>query len=259
VSKKEKKSYEVTEDLDDVTSWYSYLYKIHEVKVKLLKKLKVDILDGIIDEISNMEGEEIADIVDPLEDVDKIIKNLRKLDKDLKKDEKAEYLSFLSLDTITSVCKRAKVPCSEIVDELEKFAKELERKRKKLDKIRDVVDVAYEFQPIKENKEKDLQLQLYQYLTAKLPKRTIETEKAIGGYKIDISIDDKIGIEIKYPKSNSDLQRLVGQIAVYSKYLDYVLPVIFAKKRSLDLVNFVHEIERNDNVKAIVKKPAEDD
>jgi hypothetical protein len=231
---------------------------VHEVKVKLLKRLKVEILDEIIDEINNMEGEEIADIVDPLEDVDKIIKNLRKLDKDLKKDEKVEYLSFLSLDTIKSVCKRAKLPYSELVDEVEKYAKELEKKRRKFDKIKDVVDVIHEFQPIKEKKEKDLQLQLYQYLTAKLHKRTIETEKTIGGYKIDISIDDKIGIEIKYPKSNSDLQRLVGQIAVYSKYLDYVLPVIFAKKRSLDLVNFIYEIEKNDNVKAIVKKPEED-
>ncbi|BFI76538.1 hypothetical protein [Sulfurisphaera ohwakuensis] len=253
-----KKEYEEAEDLDDVTTWYSYRYKVFEVKSKLLKKLKVQELDEIIDEIVNMEGDYIAEIVDPLEDVDKIIKNLRKLSKDLKKEEKVEYLSFLDLDVIKNICKKAKIPYSEVMEELEKYANKLERKKKRLEKIRDVIETIYSFQPIREKKERDLQQQLYQYLVAKLPRNNIEVEKPISGYKIDISINDKIGVEIKYPKSNSDLQRLVGQISIYSKHFDYVLPVIFAKKGSLDLVNFIYEIEENENVKAIVKKPAED-
>lgn len=254
-----KKEYEDAEDLDDVTTWYSYRYMVFETKTKLLKRLKVQDLDEIIDQISGMDPDELAEIVDPLEDVDKIIKNLKKLNKDLKKEEKVEYLSFLGLDVIKNICKRARIPYSDVLEELEKEVNKLERKMKKLEKIRDIIEVLSDFKPIREKTEKDLQQQLYQYLVARLPRNKIEVEKPVSsGYKIDISIDDKIGIEIKYPKSNSDLQRLVGQIAVYSKHFDYVLPVIFAKKGSLDLVNFIHEIEKNENVKAIVKKPAED-
>jgi len=90
--------------------------------------------------------------------------------------------------------------------------------------VEEIIAKIQEFEPFrKPNSERDLEYLLMQDLKRYFP--NLRTELQYERTQIDAQIG-KIGIELKYQPSESQLDRLYGQIEKYLQHLDYVIVVI---------------------------------
>lgn len=90
--------------------------------------------------------------------------------------------------------------------------------------FKQIIEKTRRFSPHKKpRKEKELENMLVAYLSASYPE--IKTQMTYERARIDAQIG-RVGIEIKYEPSASELDRLYGQVEKYLKHLDKVIVVI---------------------------------
>ena len=108
----------------------------------------------------------------------------------------------------------------------------------------------------KDQKEKDLEVQLWRDLTTAfgLKGHSVEYEKMGKRGRLDIVVDEKIGIELKYKPSKSDYQRLIGQIEDYLEEYSKIIVVLAVSSSSKPAVtnSYKAKLEAK-GVKVIVK------
>jgi len=115
-------------------------------------------------------------------------------------------------------------------------------KEKAMPNLRDLLQKIKEFRPHKQaRKERELENMLVHYLSAFYP--NIRTQLWHEKARIDAQIG-KIGIEIKYQPSASELDRLYGQIEKYLKHLKYVIAVIGYAKSKENIRDFQQRLKK---------------
>jgi len=90
-----------------------------------------------------------------------------------------------------------------------------------------VEDLVEKWSPKNCKTEKDFERSLYDYLHRKLEGKNITKQHGRGRYRVDLAVDDKLFIELKKDiDTTSKLQRVLGQLEIYSKSLDNLMLVI---------------------------------
>jgi len=130
-----------------------------------------------------------------------------------------------------------------------------------LEEIAEAIDK--EFQPIKpvsaRLKERQVENDLYQFLRGKFyPKHKIEIEKTKRESRIDLSVDGKIGIELKYATRNKpiDSDKIVGQVERYLADFPRLILIIClqgADEKLIRKANSVKARSENKGAKVIIK------
>ena len=93
--------------------------------------------------------------------------------------------------------------------------------------------------PKKPKNEEYIELALFSYLKAKFEPKIRVVHQALGVKRgkflvPDITLGDKIAIEIKYIKTSSDRQRLVGQLMDYKRNYEYVIAYCYDPNGKID-------------------------
>jgi len=108
-----------------------------------------------------------------------------------------------------------------------------ERKRSKIEELWEELSdyIEKEFMPVayrKNMSERDLEMQLYNHLQGAFKSKghKIEYEKLKKKGRLDLVVDDVIGIELKFRPSKSDYQRLIGQIEDYLEDFKRIIVVL---------------------------------
>jgi len=135
--------------------------------------------------------------------------------------------------------------------------KEEKNKREEESLFQSIVKMLKEFRLYKPKDEADIEKQLVQYLKGRLEPESSVIPQALGirrGKTLvpDITVEDKIAIEVKYIKTQADRQRLLGQLMDYKHNYPYVIAYCYdphekIDKRFLDAVKSLGE-----NVEIIV-------
>lgn len=95
---------------------------------------------------------------------------------------------------------------------------------KYVDRIKEELE---EYVPPAVRDEKEFERTIYAYLKGKLGDVKIEFQKVLGKKgRIDMVIDDEIGVELKVAESRSHLRNLIGQIEEYLEDFNELLIVI---------------------------------
>lgn len=75
--------------------------------------------------------------------------------------------------------------------------------------------------------EKDYEKSLYNYLERVMQGKEITKQYGVGRSKVDLAVGKKVYIELKKDlKNTGQLQRLFGQLEIYSKDLDNIIIII---------------------------------
>jgi len=240
--------------IDRMSKEVKYRRKLKEVKVELLLRFKFSQLQKIcaIKGISDtkLEGDALS--------------GYKKI-KIRSKKELAEKLSSLSWSELKKFAKRFKVAYSDLEKELIEYKKmlfeEVKEKEKSPrtkellseseaefylveEKYIDLPPLLDDFEPEPIINEEDLEKQLYQYLVAKLGRDRVRRQVAMERGKIDIIIDDNVGVEIKIAKRKEDLNMLLGQAMVYKDHLDKLYTVILDIGKNVELSYYKDRLEK---------------
>ena len=76
----------------------------------------------------------------------------------------------------------------------------------------------------------------------RLPKIPIKRQAKIGGYRADIQVGPCC-IELKIPRSSTQLQRLIGQVRDYTEHVKCVITVILDVGITRDLGKYTRRLE----------------
>lgn len=145
-------------------------------------------------------------------------------------------------------------------EKVEEPSKKTATKKKKLDALYEgvVETIDKYFKPTKpvsaRLKEKQIEDQLLQFLRGRFPQHTVEIEKSKKDSRIDISVDEKIGIELKY--NTTDYDRVVGQVERYLSDFPKVILVIVLSGVNDKLIKKANSAKsriENKGVKVIIK------
>ena len=114
-----------------------------------------------------------------------------------------------------------------------------------------------DFEPERITDEEHLEAQLMVFLKAKFPDRKIRRQVQIkGGDRLDVLVDDKYVLELKVPKSRTDLRNLGAQLEEYKEDYPNICGIIFELEEELDLsddiVEYADKYKRNYHVPTIV-------
>ncbi len=122
-----------------------------------------------------------------------------------------------------------------------------------IDRIKELLK-DYEPPPIRD--EKEFERSFYSHLKAKDSNMKIQfQQKLTNGGRIDILIDNQIGIELKIAESKNHLRSLIGQVEEYLEVLDKLLIVIL-DVGYLDrdtIVYYIKKFEKKGAVAFVVK------
>jgi len=95
------------------------------------------------------------------------------------------------------------------------------------DSIGHVEGLVKEWRPRVCESEKDYEKSLYKYLEKKLEGKEITKQHGVGRSKVDIAVGKKVFIEQKKDlKNTGQLQRLIGQLELYSKDLSDLIIIL---------------------------------
>ncbi len=208
---------------------------------------------GSKNEISNRiknkaSPEEVLKILD--------VESLREIcgEMGLPKKGKKEELIDRIINNIESVkTKRYKVKRKPSVDKQEKS----DRKSPFYIELYEVMNKDLTFKIRSKTKEKDIEDQLFQFLRARFPRHSLETQvKTSDKGKIDMAfIREGIGIELKYNPNRSRLQRLVQQVQEYRQDFKRIIVFIVTEDRNVTTVNkYKKRIETIKGCKVIIYK-----
>lgn len=112
------------------------------------------------------------------------------------------------------------------------------------------------------NNEKDYELSLLNFLKNNLYKTEARNQYGFADNKIDIVLDEKVAIELKYniSKSSGELQRAMGQISQYSYRWNYIFLVICGKiseNHKIEINKFYDQINKDEEKLEIIYKDLE--
>jgi len=179
-----------------------------------------------------------------------------------RKEQKVSILArHLSFDQVVELARRYKVRHKDILREFDSYRAKLEAGKIKVkleegleEQINEIVAVLKEFRPEPVKDEEDLEKQVYQYLKAVFRDRElpIKRQAQVGNYRIDILIG-LCGIELKVPKSVTQLQRLIGQLEDYTEHLDCVIALILDTGKLKELTTYVGRLESIGIIPVIIK------
>ena len=112
-----------------------------------------------------------------------------------------------------------------------------------------------DFQPENIQNEEHLQSQLTIFLKAKFPDMKVEREvRTKSGDKLDIIVDNKYVLELKVPKSRTDLRNLSAQLEEYTEEYPYLCAVIADISQAQNDNVLVVEPKLAENIKDYVDK-----
>ena len=95
------------------------------------------------------------------------------------------------------------------------------------DSIGHVEGLVKEWRPRGCESEKDYEKSLYKYLEKKLEGKEITKQHGVGRSKVDIAVGKKVFVELKKDlKNTGQLQRLIGQLELYSKDLSNLIIIL---------------------------------
>lgn len=117
------------------------------------------------------------------------------------------------------------------------------------------IDKEFEMAVYKKDKEIDLERQLYQFLRGKYKESQVKYKQRIKSGEIDLVVDGKVGIELKFRPTKSQLQRLIGQIEDYKEDFNELI-VVMAVDSSINrqvIETYKQKLESKGKVKVIVK------
>lgn len=105
------------------------------------------------------------------------------------------------------------------------------------------------WKPKKHNSEKDYEKSLYNFLDQHLDSIQITKQYARGRSKVDLSVGEKVFIELKYNlNSNSKYQRLIGQLVEYRKWNSPFIIILTGETDSNLFKQLVEFIEKENRV-----------
>lgn len=95
------------------------------------------------------------------------------------------------------------------------------------DSIGHVEGLVKDWKPQGCGSEKDYENSLYTYLEKKLEGKGITKQHGVGRSKVDIAVGKKVFIELKKDlKNTGQLQRLIGQLELYSKDISNLIIIL---------------------------------
>ncbi len=95
------------------------------------------------------------------------------------------------------------------------------------DSIGHIENLIKEWRPRSCKTEKDYEESLYNYLEKQLEGKEITKQYGMGRSRVDLAVNKKVYIELKKDlKNTGQLQRLIGQLEIYSKDLSNIIIVI---------------------------------
>jgi hypothetical protein len=106
--------------------------------------------------------------------------------------------------------------------------KKIQEKKKNMDyEIKSIINHLDEYPVTVTSSEQELERCIFAYLKGKRPDMKIEFQKKLEtGGKIDILINDTIGVELKIADCRNNLRNLIGQIEEYSEVFHKLLVII---------------------------------
>ena len=134
-------------------------------------------------------------------------------------------------------------------------------KSKKTSEYEEIIfNTLKKFTPVrkKDLKEKDIESQLYQRLTALLPEEKTSMQQRGKSGRADIVVDGKIAIELKMINSLTQLFQLKGQLDEYNKEYKKIFCYLYDEKNSISPQNFKEfekDLKRMGINAEIIKKP----
>ena len=120
--------------------------------------------------------------------------------------------------------------------------------------LKKVIDIITEWQSDRIYKDEEgYQIELQTYLKVKFAPFDVKREQGAGDSRIDISIENKIGIELKRLDRKAELDRLYGQTVDFVKFFPNVILVIINLGVSTeDIDNFKKNVGGDSRLKNVV-------
>ncbi|KSW11816.1 hypothetical protein CF15_03165 [Pyrodictium occultum] len=216
-----------------------------EVQASIAYKLKADELKRVL--LSRFKARQLDEIG---------VREGISLKRYRSKQEKVRALAErLSLKKVVEYARRYKVKYKDVVEELDRFKAQLESKKQLArisEGIENIVNTLKEFRPEPVRGEEDLEKQLYQYLRARLTRVPVRRQVRVGRYRIDMQVGP-CGVELKVPRSSTQLQRLIGQVRDYLRHFECVAAVILDAGLVRDLASYVGRLREMGVVPIVVE------
>ncbi len=233
--------------VDKISTQVKYRRKVKELKVELLMRFKYEHLK----KISVIKGiSDVKLVGDPISGYKKV--------KITNKKDLVEKMVKISWSELIEFAKRYRVKYKDLEEELERFKREIEEKHGIVDEEEDdseqhshgsmeeeeidIKNLLRDFEPEPIINEEDLEKQLYQFLVAKLGRDRVRRQVSFVRGKIDLVLDDDIGIEIKIAKTRDDMKKLLGQIVDSMEYFSKTYAIILDLGRDVDLKYYKNKI-----------------
>jgi hypothetical protein len=114
------------------------------------------------------------------------------------------------------------------------------------EEIKSLTNVIQEINLQEVRNEEDFEKQLFQRLDAKDFK--VERQYKLGsGKKIDLIVNNCIGIELKVADRSKNIQDLIGQIIIYKKYLKKIIICILDYGNVSDMEEYIQHLQNIDS------------
>ncbi|MGA2130230.1 MAG: hypothetical protein ABSG05_01275 [Candidatus Pacearchaeota archaeon] len=172
-----------------------------------------------------------------------------------------QIIRKMPLDKLIDYGRKKRIPVNEIINEKKKideefgqttekgikegdFELEMGKQEESEDEFELVLKSIEGFNPGNVRDEKDLEIQLKQWLIAKLGSYNIETQYKTEKGDLDIMINKKYGIELKLIENRKTLENLYGQVLKYIKVLG---------KDNLAVILLVAEYIHNNDIEEAIK------
>jgi len=210
---------------------------------------KSDLVDNIIKK--NIHPKEVLEIqkLDDLKVICEMMGLIKSGNKKELVDRMLEHINVAKVKTYKVKKAGSKKPRKE------KQQKTQKRRPIFFTRLYNTIDKEIEFIIRPKMKEKDLELQLYQFLSAKFGKEhLIEDQVRTKGGRIDLAFPEEgVGIELKYRPNKASLQRLVQQVEEYNEDFKRIVVVIVAEKEKQHAIEaYKNKIEANPKNKVVV-------
>jgi hypothetical protein len=156
--------------------------------------------------------------------------------------------------------KEEDVEVEQEITRTEKIKTTVRKKTREIKYEIEVSEVLKKFSPVrkKDLKEKDIESQLYQKLTALIPEQKVSMQQRGKSGRADIVVDGKIAIELKIINSLTQLFQLKGQLDEYNKEYSKIFCYLYDERNSISSKNFNEfekDIKRFGINAEIIKKP----
>jgi len=204
---------EETMEFDDFMEYYLTIEQLKDICRRFelpVSGKKEKLIERITS--SNMPPEEVLNVL-YLDELKYIAEDMGLIKSGTKKEVINRILEHVSIskvkefrvreEKVETQPKKAEIPKSKIETLWERLHRSIEQE--------------FEMVVYRKDKEKDLERQLYQFLFGKFKDCKIAYQVHSKAGKIDLVVNNAIGIELKYKPTKTVLQRLIGQVDDYKE------------------------------------------